>query len=132
MVRVPKLPLSMTASANSAPSMGVPVDPVTGYPSLTVWRLRGASFRGAGLRSRPADDCVDHPKATTEDRSSSRHALRVASFVFRASVFSCGASRACARIRQERPPGSRGPLLATSSAKAEPLDQGPVAVDVLL
>src|SRR3954452_16784322 len=57
MVRVPKLPLSMTASANSAPSMGVPVDPVTGYPYLTVWRLRGASFRGAGLRSRPADDC---------------------------------------------------------------------------
>src|SRR3954469_750365 len=34
MVRVPKLPLSTTASENCAPSIGALVDPDTGYPSL--------------------------------------------------------------------------------------------------
>src|SRR5215217_2577225 len=59
MVRVPKLPLSMTASANSAPSMGAVVDPVTGYPSLAChWHATTAARSGVpvfdrGSRARP-------------------------------------------------------------------------------
>src|SRR5689334_23561906 len=62
---------------------------------------------------------------------SSRYALRVASLRLY-SVVPRPRHRAPGVDTRGAATQPRRPLLTTSSAKAEPLDQGPVAVDVLL
>jgi len=86
MVRVPKLPLSMVASAYSAPSMGALVVPVTGYPSL-AWNDCEARVRGTGLRSRPAGQMC-RPEGHYRGPVKLRHATRRPVVVD--YVFSCG------------------------------------------
>src|SRR5689334_3013682 len=127
MVRVPKLPLSTTASENCAPSIGALVDPDTGYPSL-LHSVDDCEARAIGCRSsieaRGSRGSEGHYRGPGPPATRFASPRYVCLQLFHAEC-RCVDTRGAATQ-------PRRPLLTTSSAKAEPLDQGPVAVDVLL